>query len=155
MLFRSTPNPNHSHRMYVLAGPPSTTSPLDPSAWHFHGRISGTRDDQWAIDGTVIHVRNRQYFVYSGWPIGVVSDEGKQELFIQELSSPTTAVGSPVRISTPDFQWEYSGRSGINEGPQFLSSPDARWCGIAYSCAGSWTAEYKKIGRASCRERVF
>jgi GH43 family beta-xylosidase len=32
---------------------------------------------------------------------------------------------------------------GINEGPQWLSSPDGNFVGIVYSCAGSWTRDYK------------
>lgn len=135
---------NKSHRMFVLEGPLSDQSPLDPEAWKFHGGLQGMPEHQWAIDGTVICLNGSMCFVYSGWPLDFNgADESKQELFIIEMSSPTSCVGQPVRISTPDYQWEYSGKSGINEGPQFLASPDGRWCGIAYSCAGSWTSEYK------------
>lgn len=28
-------------------------------------------------------------------------------------------------------------------GPQYLASPDGSWRGIVYSCAGSWTKDYK------------
>ncbi|KAF2465370.1 alpha-L-arabinofuranosidase II [Lindgomyces ingoldianus] len=134
---------NKSHRMYVLAGPPSDQSPLNPQAWNFEGRLQGIPEDQWAIDGTVISLHGGLCFVYSGWPLGENSSESKQEIFIIEMESPTCCTGTPVRISTPDHPWEYSGKSGINEGPQFLSSPDGRWTGIVYSCAGSWTHEYK------------
>lgn len=134
---------NKSHRMYVLAGPSSSEDPLEPSKWSFFGRLGGMPDDQWAIDGTVITLHGAQFFVYSGWPLGTTHNESRQELFILGMSSPTQCEGHPVRISTPDLQFEYSGLSGINEGPQFLCSPDGRWSGIAYSCAGSWTSEYK------------
>ncbi|KAF2276570.1 alpha-L-arabinofuranosidase II [Westerdykella ornata] len=143
-----TLRPNHSHRMYVLEGPPSSESPLQPEKWTFHGRVDGLPEDQWAIDGTVIHLHGHDYFVYSGWPLGVVDTESKQELFIARMTTPTSCVPHtqrpPTRISTPNYQWEYSGTSGINEGPQLLVSPDGgRWVGLVYSCAGSWTAEYK------------
>ncbi|KAF2653480.1 glycoside hydrolase family 43 protein [Lophiostoma macrostomum CBS 122681] len=136
---------NKSHRMFVLTGPPCTTSPLDPSTWSFSGRLGGLPDTQWAIDGTVITLHNSLYFVYSGWPLDHPStpDESKQELYIASMSSPTTCTSPPTRISTLDYAWEYSGSSGINEGPQFLSSPDGRWAGLVYSCAGSWTSDYK------------
>ncbi|KAF2247662.1 glycoside hydrolase family 43 protein, partial [Trematosphaeria pertusa] len=134
---------NRSHRMYVLSGPPSDHSPLDSSAWSFHGRLEGMPQDQWAIDGTVISLHGGLLFVYSGWPLATRSDESKQEIYIIEMASPTQCTGHPIRISTPDNPWEYSGKSGINEGPQFLCSPDGRWAGIVYSCAGSWTHEYK------------
>lgn len=127
--------------MYVLAGPPSHQSPLDSSAWKFHGPLEGM-PDQWAIDGTVISLHGGLCFVYSGWPLGR-TDESKQEIYIMEMASPTACVGQAVRISTPDQPFEFSGSSGINEGPQFLCSPDGRWAGIVYSCAGSWTHEYK------------
>ncbi|KAF1916638.1 glycosyl hydrolase [Ampelomyces quisqualis] len=134
---------NKSHRMYVLRGPASTSSPLD-TTWDFCGRVGGLPDDQWAIDGTVLTLRSANYFVYSGWPLGTTHNETRQELFIAEMRSPTACTGAaPTRISTPDLQFEFSGLSGINEGPQFLASPDGRWLGIVYSCAGSWTSEYK------------
>jgi hypothetical protein len=131
--------------MYVLEGPTSHSTPLNPQEWHFAGRVGGLPEHQWAIDGTVVELQGSHYFVYSGWPLEGVPDESKQELFIMRMVSPIACAGEPVRISTPDYQWEYSGRSGINEGPQLLMSPDGfgEWVGIAYSCAGSWTSEYK------------
>ncbi|PSN65278.1 Arabinanase/levansucrase/invertase [Corynespora cassiicola Philippines] len=134
---------NRSHRMFVLTGPPSTQSPLDPAGWNFHGALGGMPPDQWAIDGTVISLHGGLCFVYSGWPLGEAKDESKQEIYIIEMVSPVACTGRPVRISTPDHPWEFSGKSGINEGPQFLCSPDGRWAGLVYSCAGSWTHEYK------------
>jgi GH43 family beta-xylosidase len=135
---------NRSHRMYVLSGPESDTSPMTSEKWEFSGRLAGLPEDQWAIDGTVITLHGSMLFVYSGWPLGVSANESRQEIFIIEMTSPTECSGQqPVRISTPDLQFEYSGTSGINEGPQFLCSPDGRWTGIVYSCAGSWTSEYK------------
>ena len=134
---------NKSHRMFILEGPPADQSPLDPDSWKFFGRVGGLPDDQWAIDGTVITLGGNMFFVYSGWPLGTHEDESRQEIYIIEMTSPTQCTGHPIRISTPDLQFEFSGSSGINEGPQFLCSPDGRWMGLAYSCAGSWTHEYK------------
>jgi GH43 family beta-xylosidase len=134
---------NKSHRMYVLAGPPAEEDPLEPSKWNFFGRMGGLPEDQWAIDGTVITLGGSMLFVYSGWPFGTSANESRQEVYIIEMVSATECTGHPIRISTPDLQFEFSGSSGINEGPQFLCSPDGKWMGIVYSCAGSWTHEYK------------
>ncbi|KAF2425281.1 alpha-L-arabinofuranosidase II [Tothia fuscella] len=136
---------NKSHRMYVLGGPPSTEDPCDSTyKWEFLGPIKGLRSDQWAIDGTVITLNHRLYFIYSGWPqYNPHKTDLIQELFIVELSDATHAIFTPVRISRPDLPWEWSGDHGINEGPQFLASPYGNWIGISYSCAGSWTADYK------------
>ncbi len=134
---------NRSHRMYVLAGPEANEDPMDPGKWNFYGNVVGMPDDQWAIDGTVITLHGTLYFVYSGWPFGVTHDESRQEIFIIEMVSPTECKGKPVCISFPDLPYEFSGAKGINEGPQFLCSPDGKWMGIVYSCAGSWTSEYK------------
>jgi GH43 family beta-xylosidase len=139
---------NRSHRMYVIAGPPSNESPLASwdtgnGRWDFEGRLKGMPDEQWAIDGTVVSLHGSSFFVYSGWPLGTSANESRQEIYIIAMTSPTEVTGAPTRISTPDLQFEYSGTSGINEGPQFLCSPDGKWMGIVYSCAGSWTSEYK------------
>ncbi|KAJ4299790.1 hypothetical protein N0V90_005036 [Kalmusia sp. IMI 367209] len=116
---------NKSHRMFVITGPEADKSPMESSSWSFHGQLEGMPADQWAIDGTVISLHGGLCFVYSGWPLGS-RDEAKQEIYIVEMVSPTQCQGHPVRISTPDNPWEYSGQSGINEGPQFLCSPDGR-----------------------------
>lgn len=142
----NAPRGNKSHRMYVLGGPPAGKNPCQ-GEWEFLGRIRGT-PDQWAIDGTVFELSNALYFVYSGWPLNNDNDSDLvQELFIVKLEDPITTRGAPVMICRPEHRWEFTrdgnGDHGINEGPQFLSSPDGSWKGLVYSCAGSWTSEYK------------
>ncbi|KAI1115725.1 glycoside hydrolase family 43 protein [Nemania sp. NC0429] len=70
-----------------------------------------------------------------------------QHLFLVRLSDPSTAGSWPVAVSLPQQSWEITrdgaGAHAINEGPQWLASPDGRWRGLVYSCAGSWTHEYK------------
>jgi len=135
---------NKSHRMYVIGGPPSSSDPAMEGPWEFLGPIAGLPASQWQIDGTVISLNQRLYFVYSGWPLHNPNlSDLIQELFIVELANATQATSSPVQISQPLEPWERSGDHGINEGPQYLASPDASWIGIAYSCAGSWTKDYK------------
>ncbi|KAI1309864.1 glycoside hydrolase family 43 protein [Xylaria venustula] len=70
-----------------------------------------------------------------------------QNLFVLRLSDPSTAGSKPAAISLPSQPWEIThdaaGAHAINEGPQWLASPDWGWRGLVYSCAGSWTHEYK------------
>lgn len=132
--------------MYVLGGPPSTEDPTQ-GQWQFLGGIRGMHN-HWAIDGTVIELNQELYFVYSGWPMDNHTESDLiQQLFIMKLEDPTTAAGPPSVISAPTYPWEFTwdsaGVHGINEGPQFLTSPNGMWKGLVYSCAGSWTHEYK------------
>lgn len=134
---------NKSHRMFVLAGPPADQDPTTGS-WEFVGPIRGMGQHQWAIDGTVIELHGQLYFIYSGWPFDNPNESDLlQHLFILRLSDPVTAASDPVEICRPDEPFERVGDHGINEGPQYLASPDNSWIGIVYSCSGSWTNEYK------------
>lgn len=112
-------NPKHgnkSHRMFVLGGPPADQDPTG-SAWEFLGPIRGMDMGQWAIDGTVIELDQRLYFVYSGWPLDNKNhSELIQRLFILQLSDPITAVSVPVEICRPAEPFEHSGDHRINEG---------------------------------------
>lgn len=71
---------------------------------------------QWAIDGTVIDVDGRLYFVYSGWPEGEMDNDLVQRLFIIRLSDPVTADSRAVEICKPEERWEWTDDHGINEG---------------------------------------
>lgn len=135
---------NESHRLHVLAGPPSETDPQSDQ-WMYVGPIRGLPDN-WAIDGTIFNLNNMEnsfkqpmYLCYSGWP-QLAKDDLVQELWIAKLLDPTTAA-SPRMIAQPDRSWECSDRHKIMEGPQYLSH--GLFTGIIYSCAGSWTADYK------------
>ena len=131
--------------MYVLGGPPSSYDP-HTGPWEFLGPIRNMSQRQWAIDGTVFEIDNQLYFAYSGWPLDRAEDdydERTQQLFIMRLHDPVTAASDPVMISSPDQPWERSGDAGINEGPQWLASQTSSWQGLVYSCAGSWTPDYK------------
>ena len=112
------------------------------------GPIQGM-PNQWAIDATTFTLEGTRYLAYSGWPYGDTSDR-KQALFIAPMEDAShldlerLPNGKPVMISSPQYPWEFSdGDHGVNEGPQFLTSPDGLWMGLVFSCAGSWTNEYK------------
>ncbi|XDG08425.1 hypothetical protein ABKA04_008040 [Annulohypoxylon sp. FPYF3050] len=151
-VYYAAANPAHgnkSHRMYVLGGPPASEDPCR-GQWEFLGRIHAMQD-HWAIDGTVLELNGQLYFVYSGWPLDNQDDSDlTQQLFIVRLSDPTSAASPASVISTPRHDWEITREGngtnhGINEGPQFLQSPDGgiAWQGLVFSCGGSWTHEYK------------
>ncbi|KAI2626374.1 glycoside hydrolase family 43 protein [Xylaria nigripes] len=164
---------NKSHRMYVLGGPPTTEEPTSgpweflgrihamPEQWAIDGTVFELQDQLYlAYSGWPLDSRE-PYYDYTGYgyarqqsfetqnttnstirPPGLV-----QQLFLMRLDDPFTAEGRPVAISLPQQPWEITrdgaGTHAINEGPQWLTSPDGRWQGLVYSCAGSWTHEYK------------
>lgn len=119
---------------------------MDPTQgpWEFLGPIRNMDQSQWAIDGTVIELHEILYFVYSGWPHTNPGESDLiQQLFIIRLSDPLTAYSGPSLICKPDERFEHTGEHGIVEGPQYLKSACGTWQGLVYSCAGSWTSEYK------------
>ncbi|KAI3338192.1 glycosyl hydrolase [Ustulina deusta] len=137
---------NKSHRMYVLGGPSATEDPCS-GQWEFLGQITGM-PDQWAIDGTVFELDDQLYLAEGNATASSADTSGLvQHLFLMRLTDPSTAGSRPVAVSLPRQPWEmtrdHKGTHAINEGPQWLSSPDGRWRGLVYSCAGSWTHEYK------------
>ena len=134
---------NRSHRMIVLGGPPTEQEPTS-GHWQLFGPIRNMPSQQWSIDGTVFWINNALYYVYSGWPLdGRPESEKTQQLFIALMQDPVSAGSPPVLISDPGNHWERSGDAGINEGPQWLADPHGAFVGIVYSCAGSWTRDYK------------
>lgn len=123
---------NANHRMVVLES--ETADPL--GNYLFRGKISDA-SDKWAIDGTVLELDGKLYFVWSGWE-GVVNVQ--QNLYIAPMSDPTTISGPRRLISEPDRDWERIGRPFINEGPQVLQHNGQTF--IIYSASGSWTDHY-------------
>ncbi|KAL9095573.1 MAG: hypothetical protein Q9165_002005 [Trypethelium subeluteriae] len=134
---------NRSHRMIVLGGPSTQQEPTS-GHWELFGPIRNMPTQQWSIDGTVFWIDNALYYVYSGWPLdGRPESEKTQQLFIARMQDAISADSPPSLISNPDNPWERSGDAGINEGPQWLADPRGSFIGIVYSCAGSWTRDYK------------
>ena len=134
--------------MFVIGGPPSSQDPCD-GPWEFLGRLKGLPDTQWAIDGTVFPLNDKLYFAYSGWPLDQHHSDAWQCLFLAEMVDAThcRADRPPTCISKPTHRHEITtdggGQHGINEGPQWLVSPNGVWAGLIYSCAASWCTEYK------------
>lgn len=123
---------NANHRMYVLenAGEDPMTG-----TWEFKGKISDP-SNRWAIDGTVLTVGEKHYFIWSGWE---ATDGSFQNLYIAEMTDPRTISSERVLLSTPDHDWEIS-PGKINEGPQITIKGDT--INLVYSANGSWTDSY-------------
>ncbi len=102
---------NANHRMFVLES--STDDPL--STYTDKGRIADAAG-RWAIDGTRFSWKGQDYFVWSGWPGGT---DGRQNLYIARMTSPTTLAGTGVLLSEPTLSWETEGNP-IEEGPEAL-----------------------------------
>jgi len=126
---------NANHRMYVLENPSA-----DPFQGEFilKGKIFDPESDKWAIDGTVLNLKDKLYFIWSGWEGDVNVD---QRIYIAPMSDPWTIGGARVELSRPTHPWEKKGGPPtINEGPQTLVRGDRVF--IVYSAAGSWTDHY-------------
>jgi GH43 family beta-xylosidase len=107
---------NDSNRMFVLENPNADPTQGD---WTFKGRIFDATDDQWAIDGSILTIGNKNYLVWSGWENP--TEKYKQSIYIAPLSNPWTLSGPRVKISSPTNVWEkYEPTSigiGVNEAP--------------------------------------
>lgn len=126
---------NARHRMFAFENPSA-----DPFEGRFvlKGKVHDPAVDRWAIDGTVLSLNKRLYFIWSGWE---GTRDVRQDLYIAPMSNPWTLAGPRVKISEPTFDWEKrGGPPSINEGPQALVH-DGRVF-IVYSAAGSWTDHY-------------
>lgn len=133
--FAADDGKNENHRMYVLE---SETDSLS-GKFVFKGKLN-TENDRWAIDGTLLPLNNKLYFIWSGWDSTV---NVCQNLYISEMSSPTEVKKDALRvlISSPEFGWEKIGNPLINEGPQILKSEKGEVF-LVYSASGSWTDSY-------------
>lgn len=126
---------NAHHRMYVLEN--DSEDPFE-GTFAFKGKIADPVEDRWAIDGTVLQLGERLYFVWSGWEGDV---DVRQDIYIAPMRNPWTLDGPRAAISRPTLPWEVrGGPPGVNEGPQVLVRDDRVF--IVYSASGSWTDHY-------------
>ena len=142
MYFAADDGKNENHRMYLVENP----SP-DPTTgeWEFKGKVADP-SDKWAIDGSVFEYKGKLYFIWSGWEGDV---DGRQDIYIAEMSNPWTIAGARIRISTPEYDWETVGdiktpngsrHVNVNEGPVILSNKNKLY--LVYSASGCWTDAY-------------
>jgi len=107
---------NDSNRMFVLEN-----DNADPTkgTWAFKGKIVAPGSDEWAIDGSILTIGDKNYFIWSGWDNA--AEKYKQYIFLAPMANPWTLSGPRVKISSPTNDWErweptFLG-AGVNEGP--------------------------------------
>ncbi|MBA3874948.1 MAG: glycoside hydrolase family 43 protein, partial [Anaerolineae bacterium] len=98
-----------NQRSHVLES--AGTDPMGP--YTYKARIFDKNNDVWSIDGSVMQLNDKLYFLFSSW----VGDY--QELFIAPMSNPWTLSGGRVFLSQSKYPWEKVGLF-VNEGPVAL-----------------------------------
>ena len=108
------------------------TDPLGP--YTYKGRLFDADNDTWAIDGSILTLDDKHYFLFSAW-VG-----NNQSLFISPMADPWTLSGSRTLISTPTYDWERQGLN-VNEAPVALQHVGDTF--IIYSASFCATPDYK------------
>ncbi len=107
--------------------------------WTDRGKIADPDADFFAIDGTILSLNNKNYFIWSGH---ASATDKTQRLYIAVMSDPWTLSGKRKLISSPEFAWESAGAPpAVNEAPEILVNPDGKVF-LIYSASGCWTDEY-------------
>lgn len=134
---------NKHHHMYVMES--GAEDPFE-GRFSFKGQLAVPGEDRWAIDGTVLEVKGRLYFIWSGWE---GFEDIRQNLYIAPMSDPWTVSGKRVMISTPEKEWERCGGSpAVNEGPEAVVRNGRVF--LVYSASGSWS-DYYCLGLLSAK----
>ena len=118
-----------SRRMFVLR----STEPSNAQApYEMVGQMSPTKyneetgkweinsvEDIYALDGTVLDLGEKKYFIYSAHKAKGVTT---QQIFINEMADATTLMGKRVKLPAGGTRWEQMCDIGdpICEGPQIL-----------------------------------
>jgi GH43 family beta-xylosidase len=134
---------NNTHRIFALEN--SAKDPLEGD-WVFKGKVADATD-KWAIDPTAFENAGRRYFLWSGWE---GDTNGRQVIYMAEMSNPWTISSPRVMLSYPKYGWErvYGSlhkpngpRVEVNEGPEILQHDDKIF--VTYSASGCWTDDYE------------
>ncbi len=119
-----------NQRSYVLES--AGTDPLGP--YTFKGRLFDATHDVWSIDGSVLQLDDKLYFLFSSWTGPF------QALYIAPMSNPWTISGARVEISHSEYAWEKVGLN-VNEGPVALQHDGKTF--IIYSASYCNTPDYQ------------
>ena len=131
-------------RMYVISSYQVTSNGI---TWNSPVKLH-LPDNKWAIDGVPFKWDNKLWFVWSGW---AGNENGQQNLYITEMTSPTIAKPGAARhlISQPTEAWETADDrhqpTTVNESPQPIKAPDGG-LHIFYSANGHWDEYYCVAG---------
>jgi GH43 family beta-xylosidase len=135
---------NANHRMGVLRS--ISDDPQgeyeDLGQLYTGDEIATKSNNRWAIDGTVLQLHGRVYFLWSGWQ----DERDIQHLYIAEMSDPTAICSNRVQLCPNNCHaWEHvgddRGQRGLNEGPAILRRNGRVF--VIYSASGSWQHSYK------------
>ncbi|AUX44322.1 alpha-N-arabinofuranosidase [Sorangium cellulosum] len=124
----SGPNTDHQ-RMHVLES--AGTDPMGP--YTYKARLYVREADHWAIDGSVMQLDGRLYYLFSQWTTD-------QNIYIAAMSNPWTLTGQRVLLSSPTHAWERQA-GNVNEGPVALQRGGKTF--IVYSASACWGPDYK------------
>jgi GH43 family beta-xylosidase len=132
VMYFAANRPSETHRMYALVN-----HQKDPymGEWQLE-EIKGM-DDKFAIDGTVLEINDKRYFLWSGWK---GYENVAQNLYLAEMASPTEVIGEKRLISEPEYEWEMRQTPLINEAPQVMIKDVT--VNLVYSASGSWDNDY-------------
>ncbi|OJG24543.1 hypothetical protein RR47_GL000266 [Enterococcus columbae DSM 7374 = ATCC 51263] len=123
---------NETHRMYALTNPSK-----DPYKGNWQLTPIKGMDDKFAIDGTILTVKDKNYFIWSGWQ---GYENVAQNIYISPMISPTEVENKKIELSHPEYEWEMRQKPFINEGPQVTIKNDT--IHLIYSASGSWDNDY-------------
>jgi GH43 family beta-xylosidase len=85
--------------------------------WRELGQLK-TGWESFSLDGTTFVHRGKRYFAWT--QRGRTPEEGKgTNIYLSEMSSPTTLAGRVALLSKPEFEWEKR-KYEVNEGPAVL-----------------------------------
>lgn len=120
------------HHMYVLSNESE-----DPMQGEWKCSPVNGMDDKFAIDGTIMEISGKRYFLWSGWE----GDENvRQDIYLAEMINPTEVMEEKILLSMPELDWEKNGNPLVNEGPEVIIRGNT--VNLVYSASGSWTDEY-------------
>lgn len=130
--FLAMPQSFLMHHMFVLSN--ESENPMQ-GAWEC-SPMEGM-DDKFAIDGTIMELSQKRYFLWSGWE---GYENVRQDIYLAEMVSPTQIADEKILLSKPELDWEKNGNPLVNEGPEVIVRGST--VNLVYSASGSWTDDY-------------
>ncbi|MCA0457732.1 MAG: family 43 glycosylhydrolase [Chloroflexi bacterium] len=118
-----------NQRSHVLES--EGTDPLGP--YHYKARIFDPDNDVYSIDGSILTMDDKLYFLFSSWT------GDYQMLYIAPMSNPWTISGPRHLLTQSEYSWERSGLN-VTEGPEALYHDDKTF--IVYSGSFCATPDY-------------
>lgn len=102
------------HRMYAIST--NAANPLE-GEWTFVGQVD-TGIDSFCLDATTFTHRGTLYYLWAQKDLEI---PGNSNLYLAPMATPWKIAGKPVRLSSPELDWETRGFL-VNEGPAVLIS---------------------------------